>query len=234
MNIIISGAGRGIGYEIVKLLSKDQDHHILAISRNKNNLKNLQEECFQSAACGTVSILPFDLAGDYREHDLTDGVKEYFDKIDILINNAGLLINKPFREMDESDFDAVFNINVKAVFRLIRNLLPLFLRGSHIVNIGSMGGYQGSAKFPGLSLYSASKGALAILSECLAEELREDQVKVNCLALGAAQTEMLAAAFPGYKAPLSAAEMAGFITDFALNGHRYFNGKILPVALSTP
>ena len=234
MNIIISGAGRGLGYEIVKLLSKDQDHHILAISRNKNNLKNLQEECFQSAACGTVSILPFDLAGDYREQDLTDGVKEYFDKIDILINNAGLLVNKPFREMDESDFDAVFNINVKAVFRLIRNLLPLFLRGSHIVNIGSMGGYQGSAKFPGLSLYSASKGALAILSECLAEELRKDQIKVNCLALGAAQTEMLAAAFPGYKAPLSAAEMAGFITDFALNGHRYFNGKILPVALSTP
>ena len=234
MNIIISGASRGLGYEIVKLLSKDQDHHILAVSRNKINLKKLQEACSQSAVCGTVSVLPFDLTGDYREQDLTDGVKEYFDKIDILINNAGLLINKPFREMDDGDFDAVFNINVKAAFRLIRNLLPLFLRGSHIVNIGSMGGYQGSAKFPGLSLYSASKGALAILSECLAEELREDQVKVNCLALGATQTEMLAAAFPGYKAPLSAAEMAGFITDFALNGHRYFNGKILPVALSTP
>ena len=97
-----------------------------------------------------------------------------------------------------------------------------------------MGGYQGSSKFPGLSLYSASKGALSILSECMAEELGEKGIKVNCLALGAAQTEMLEKAFPGYQAPLSANEMAEFISDFAINGHRYFNGKILPISVSTP
>ncbi len=97
-----------------------------------------------------------------------------------------------------------------------------------------MGGYQGSAKFPGLSLYSASKGALAILSECMAEELKSHDISVNCLALGAAQTEMLTEAFPGYKAPLSAADMAAYIADFALNAHKYYNGKILPLSLSTP
>jgi hypothetical protein len=57
---------------------------------------------------------------------------------------------------------------------------------------------------------------------------------MNCLCLGAAQTEMLEAAFPGYQAPVSAAEMAEFIGDFALNGSRWMNGKILPVSLSTP
>jgi NAD(P)-dependent dehydrogenase (short-subunit alcohol dehydrogenase family) len=97
-----------------------------------------------------------------------------------------------------------------------------------------MGGFQGSVKFPGLSLYSASKGALAILTECLAEEYKEKGPKFNCLAIGSAQTEMLEEAFPGYQAPLSAGEMAGFIADFALNGHRFFNGKVLPVAVTTP
>ncbi len=97
-----------------------------------------------------------------------------------------------------------------------------------------MGGYQGSSKFAGLSLYSASKGALAVLTESMAEELKPYQISVNCLALGAVQTEMLAEAFPGYSAPVSAAQMGEFIADFAFNGNRFFNGKILPVSLSTP
>jgi NAD(P)-dependent dehydrogenase (short-subunit alcohol dehydrogenase family) len=97
-----------------------------------------------------------------------------------------------------------------------------------------MGGVQGSAKFPGLAAYSSSKAALANLSELLAEELKEKNIRVNCLALGAAQTEMLETAFPGYKAPVTAAEMAQWVGWFAINGHRFFNGKVLPVALSTP
>ena len=117
---------------------------------------------------------------------------------------------------------------------MIRDLFPLFVKDSHIVNISSMGGYQGSAKFPGLSVYSAAKGAVAVLSECLAEEFKEQGIKVNALAIGAVQTEMLSQAFPGYMAPLQPDEMAEFIMDFALNGHRFFNGKILPVSVSTP
>jgi short-subunit dehydrogenase len=97
-----------------------------------------------------------------------------------------------------------------------------------------MGGFQGSAKFPGLSYYSASKAALACISECLAGELKELEIIVNCLAPGSVQTEMLEDAFPGYKAPVSAREMGKFIGDFALTGNRFFNGKIIPVALTTP
>jgi NAD(P)-dependent dehydrogenase (short-subunit alcohol dehydrogenase family) len=151
-----------------------------------------------------------------------------------LINNAGALLHKPFQEITDEDFDAVFGMNVKSPFRLIRDLLPLFNEPAHIINISSMGGVQGSIKFPGLSLYSASKGALAILTECLALEFKDQQIYINALAIGAVQTEMLAEAFPGYKAPLQPGQMAAFIKEFALTGHRYFNGKVLPVSLSTP
>ena len=97
-----------------------------------------------------------------------------------------------------------------------------------------MGGVQGSVKYSGMAYYSASKAALATLTECLAEEYKERGIFFNCLAFGAVQTEMLTEAFPGYKAPITATEAAHFVVDFALTGHRYFNGKILPVSVTTP
>src|SRR5581483_7914106 len=97
--------------------------------------------------------------------------------------------------------------------RIIQNLLPLMPANAHIVNIGSMGGFQGSSKFPGLSAYSASKAALHNLTECLAQEFIDLGIKVNCLALGSAQTEMLEKAFPGYESPVMAFEMGKYIAD---------------------
>ena len=105
---------------------------------------------------------------------------------------------------------------------------------AQIINIGSMGGYLGSSKFPGLSVYSAAKGALATLTECLAEELQEKNVRVNCLALGAVQTEMLEKAFPGYQAPINPEQMANFIYNFATHSSKFMNGKVIPVSLNTP
>ena len=166
--------------------------------------------------------------------DLKIKVGFFLNNIDILINNAGLLINKPFDDLTDNDFDQMFNINVKSVFKLINLLLPFFQTESHIVNISSMGGFQGSAKFKGLSLYSAAKGALNILTECLAEEFNEVGVKVNSLALGSVNTEMLQQAFPGYKAAIQPQEMALFIKNFAETAHNYLNGKIIPVSLTTP
>jgi len=146
------------------------------------------------------------------------------------------MVNKPFEEISAADLETVYNVNVFSVIRLIQGIMPLLdiNQKSHIVNISSMGGFQGSAKFAGLSAYSSSKAAMACLTECLAEEFKEKNVAFNCLALGATQTEMLDEAFPGYKAPLTAAEMASFIAEFSLNAHRYMNGKIIPVSLSTP
>jgi len=229
MNIIVTGASRGLGFEMASIFSHNHENKVIAIARSKEGLHRLKQ-----STGGNVHVFPFDLvSGDYIDI-LIPQILSVTRNIDILVNNAGLLVNKPFADLDDDDFDLMFGANVKSAFRLTRSLLPYFSENAHIVNIGSMGGYQGSVKFPGLSLYSASKGALAILTECLAEELKDRKISVNCLALGSAQTEMLSQAFPGYKAPLSAAEMAAFIADFAWNGHRYFNGKILPVSVTTP
>ena len=230
MNIVITGASRGIGYELAKHFCSDPAIKVIALARNEKRLESLATEINSE----NFNYLAFDLSAKIYSETLIPFIIEELGKVDILVNNAGALINKPFNELTEDDFKLMFNVNVKSVFKLVRELLPLFNKPAHIVNISSMGGVQGSAKFPGLSLYSASKGAVAVLSECMAEEFKDRDLKVNTLAIGAVQTEMLAEAFPGYKAPLEPEEMASFIADFALTGHRFFNGKILPVSVSTP
>jgi NAD(P)-dependent dehydrogenase (short-subunit alcohol dehydrogenase family) len=234
MNIIVTGASRGIGKELVKLFAQEEGNTIVAVSRNKARLDALQAECEKYSSKSNVMPFPFDLNAGNIKGELIPVLIKAISKVDILVNNAGYLVNMPVEDLTSNDFDRLFGVNVKAVFMLIQALLPKFNKNAHVVNISSMGGFQGSAKFPGLSLYAASKGALAVLTECLAEEFRERDIKVNCLALGAVQTEMLAEAFPGYQAPVKPDEMADFIRKFALTGHHTFNGKILPVSLSTP
>ena len=230
MNILITGASRGIGYDTVVALAKDPANKLIALSRNKEKLKKLTE----AVAPNNLQILPLDLT-NFDAVYLTSALSE-INSIDVLINNAGLLVNKPFTALDMADWKNIFDVNLFGVVRLIQVLLPKLRAAdkAHILNISSMGGVQGSSKFPGLSAYSASKAAIINLTECLAEELKEDDIRVNCFALGAVQTEMLEDAFPGYKAPVTSEEMAAYISWFALNGHHLHNGKIIPVAVSTP
>src|SRR5690554_7803536 len=166
--------------------------------------------------------------------NLTQTLKEQFGSIDRIIHNAGAIVNKPFAEITADEFAYVYKVNVFGVAALNRFILPLMPNGSHVVTISSMGGIQGSMKFPGLAAYSSSKGAVITLSEWLAEEYKEQGVAFNVLALGAVQTEMLAEAFPGYQAPIDPEGMAKYIKDFALTGNRYFNGKVLQVSSTTP
>ena len=175
-----------------------------------------------------------DLSSPESIKNAVDFINDKFSSVDILINNAGQLINKPFNKTSFTDFESVYKVNVFGVAELIRLLLKSFNSPAHIINISSIGGIAGSSKFSGLSAYSSSKGALNILTEMLYEEFKESDIKINTLALGAVQTEMLNNAFPGYKAPLSAKEMAEFILEFSLNGFKFFNGKIIPVSISNP
>lgn len=224
-NIIITGTSRGIGFELTQLFAKN-NCNVLALSRNSEPLNKL--------ALKNVSTLSVDLSNDADLQKVTAFIAENWKTVDILINNAGKLINKPFEELSTKDFMEVYQVNVFAVAELTKQLLPNFKEGSHIVNISSIGGVQGSMKFPGLAAYSSSKGALLTLTEMLAEEYKEQGISFNALALGAVQTEMLNEAFPGYKAPVSAIEMAEYIYNFALTGNKFYNGKILEVSSSTP
>jgi 3-oxoacyl-[acyl-carrier protein] reductase len=235
MNIIVTGASRGIGFELVKNFASSQGNSIIAIARNAEKLELLKRECEKKGASSVIPLV-CDLNDDAALNLLPGLVSRHMKNIDVLVNNAGAIVNKPFADLSSADIEYVYNVNVFAVIKVIRHFLP-FMNGSlrsHIVNISSMGGFQGSSKFPGLSAYSSSKAAVACLTECLAEEFKDSSISFNCLALGAAQTEMLNEAFPGYKAPLSASQMAEFIADFSLKGHHYMNGKIIPVSISTP
>jgi len=234
MNIIITGASSGIGFEAALELILTGEHKVAALARSPEKLERLLEIAHGLNPAANIFALAFDIVhDDYK--DLQNFIKANFDsRVDILINNAGLLVNKPFIELQELDFVEMLQSNFIGHVRMIQGVVDLMSKGSHIVNIGSMGGFQGSAKFPGLSAYSASKAALHTLTECLAIEFDEKEIKVNCLALGSAQTEMLEKAFPGYQSPVMAFEMGKFVADFALTGHRFFNGKVLPVALNNP
>lgn len=232
MNIIITGASRGIGYDTALQLAK-AGHQVLCLSRNEERLQLLKKTSLEFGA-DHLDYLAFDLA---QPNQVALKAKlDAWARVDVLINNAGLLINKPFLELTAADWQALFTVNLFSVTELIRQVVPFMASAKrpHILNIGSMGGFQGSAKFPGLSAYSASKAALASLTECLAEEFKEQNISVNCLTIGAVQTEMLEAAFPGYQAPLQSHEMAEFFAYFATKGQQFFNGKVLPVSLSTP
>jgi NAD(P)-dependent dehydrogenase (short-subunit alcohol dehydrogenase family) len=225
-NIIITGTSRGIGYEMVAILAQ-AGHSVLALSRNAAPVSGLE---ITNCHCFSCDITDPDAIKKVPLFLKEKGWKQ----VDVLINNSGYLVNKPFSELSLEDFKQSYDVNVFGVFSLTQALLPFFKKSSHVVNISSMGGVQGSAKFPGLAAYSSSKGALITLTELLAEEFKQTGPSFNVLALGAVQTEMLEEAFPGYKAPLTARQMAQYIIDFSLTGNTFYNGKVLEVSSSTP
>jgi len=234
-NILITGCSRGIGFETVKQFALIDGINILALARNKKGLDKLKLDCKSINSQATIHTLSIDFTESNSFTEIALFLKNNkIGNLDLVIHNAGLLINKEFSEISMDDLEESFKVNAYAPFLLTQKLLPFFSFNTHTIFISTMGGVQGSLKFPGLSAYSASKSTLMTLTECLAEEYKSNDWIFNCLALGAVQTEMLEQAFPGYEAPLSAQEMATYIYEFALNGKRYFNGKIIPVSITTP
>lgn len=235
MNILITGGSRGIGKELVLKFAQDCTNHIVVLSRNQKKLDELRLMCAEKY---NNQIITYSV--DFLEHDIEKQVANILDQLGmhfhIVINNAGWLINKPFNDTAVIDWEQSLKVNLLAPALIIKNTIKLNdpKEKCHIINIASMGGVQGSVKFPGLTSYSASKAALINLTECLAEELKESNTSINVLALGAVQTEMLEEAFPGYKANTSSQQMAEFIYEFSVYNGVLFNGKVIPVSNSTP
>jgi NAD(P)-dependent dehydrogenase (short-subunit alcohol dehydrogenase family) len=223
-NIIITGTSRGIGFELA-LQFANAGHQVLAISRKT------PQELIEHP---NITCLSVDLAQETEMFKIDNFLSATWKKVDAVIHNAGALLLKPFENTSLQDFENIYKVNVFGVANLTQIVLPYLQKGSHVVTISSMGGIQGSIKFAGLAAYSSSKGAVITLSELLAEEYKERGIAFNVLALGSVQTEMLAEAFPGYQAPITAAQMADYIYNFTLSGHRFYNGKVLQVSSTTP
>ena len=225
--IAIVGASTGIGKALVEKAAQAETNRIIALSR-KTKLMNEQFEKYDNVSSHYL---------DLEKVDATelDHILSAEGPIDILINNAGYLVNKPFEEMDKEDYSKSFQINILGIMEFVQcSLTHLNTEFAHIVNISSMGGFQGSSKFPGLTVYSSSKAAMCGFTEVFAEEYKDSHIHMNCLCLGAVQTAMLEKAFPGYQAEVKPEEMASYIYDFSLNQGRTLNGEIIPVSLTTP
>jgi len=223
--VIITGTSRGIGFELAQQFAEN-NFQVLALSRNKKPLDDLQLK--------NITTLSVDVCDQGDLQKASNYIQKNWKEVDILIHNAGFLINKPFENLTKDDFLRVYDVNVFGVAELTRICIPFLKKGSHVVTISSMGGIQGSLKFPGLAAYSSAKGAVITLSELLAEEYKNQEIAFNVLALGAVQTEMLAEAFPEYQASLQADEMADYIYNFATTGNKFYNGKVLQVSNTTP
>jgi 3-oxoacyl-[acyl-carrier protein] reductase len=224
-NIVVIGTSRGIGKELVVLLSENPDFHIHALSR---------KNCDEFVNRKNIHFHAFDLESRNVRAD-AELIFASIGEIDYMVNNAGKLVSKPFLELTAEEIQSCYQTNILGTMSTMQAAIGFLNKeGSHVVNISSMGGFQGSVKFAGLSAYSTSKAALCSFTEMFSEEFKDSKISMNCLCLGAVQTEMLEEAFPGYEAPHQPKEMAGFILDFLLNGHKFYRGKILPVSISTP
>ena len=220
--IVVTGTSSGIGNEICIQAAK-LNYKVISISRNIEPLKGINGiDSYIVDITDKKSIKNF--IDDLRNRDL---------KIDILINNAGQLSNELFGETSYESFKQTFDVNVFGLAEITRSLIPFINKSGHVINISSIGGVNGSKKFPGLSVYSSSKAAVIALTEVLAEEYSEGP-SFNVLALGAVQTKMLKEAFPDYEAQTKPGEMAKYIIYFAINGNNLFNGKLISVSNSNP
>ena len=230
MNILITGANKGIGLELTKLFLQKKENTVIALSKSSNNLIKLAK------SNAKLKIIKFDLENMSQLPSQMEGIAKSYKEIDILINNAGVLYNNAFENTTYQQLESSLAVNFKAPYTIIQKLLPQLKKSksAHIINISSIGGVQGSSKFKGLSSYSPTKAALICLTECLAEELQGTTISLNSLALGAVQTQMLQSAFPGYKASVSPKQMAEYIYDFALTGNKLFNGKVISVSKTNP
>lgn len=215
--ILVTGASKGIGFSYVQTMAQ-AGHEVFAIVRQIPIESASQIHWIQ---CDINTI----------ENELPKGLPS---SIDIVVHNAGFLVNKPFAEINPSELQLSYQTNVLSPFRITQLLLPLLANDAHVINVSSIGGITNSQKFSGLSAYSSSKGALTILTECLQEEYKNTQWSFNAIAFGAVQTEMLSQAFPGYEAPIGPESISEFIKWFSLEGAKYFKGKVLPVSTTNP
>ena len=220
--IVVTGTSSGIGYEICVLAAK-LNYKVISISRNIEPLSKKNG----------IESHSIDITDKKSINNFIDDLRKRNIKIDILINNAGYLSNELFSETSYESFKDTFDVNVFGLAEITRSLIPYINKTGHVINISSIGGVNGSKKFPGLAVYSSSKAAVIALTEVLAEEYSEGP-SFNVLALGAVQTKMLKEAFPDYNSETKPSDMAKYIVDFAINGSKLFNGKLISVSNSNP
>jgi NAD(P)-dependent dehydrogenase (short-subunit alcohol dehydrogenase family) len=226
--VAITGASRGLGYALVKSFLEEEGCTVLAITRNPRELENLAV----AESVGKLVVLKADI-GTVEGRSLVYEKVKGLPRLKILIHNAGKLLYKPFEKIKPAELEEVYQVNVFSPFHLTQVLMPLF-DNTHTIAISSIGGVEGSLKFPGLTAYSSSKAAINCLVEVWSEEFKDTNNSFNALALGSVSTDMFEEAFPGFEAASTPDVMANYIKSFAFEAPAVLRGKVIPISLSNP
>jgi NAD(P)-dependent dehydrogenase (short-subunit alcohol dehydrogenase family) len=185
---VITGAGRGIGAVMAKRMAQEGANVVVTdVLDTKTTVEAI------TAAGGSAIGMSVDVTSDENLAAVVETTEKTFGSLDILVNNASIfaaLQPKPFMQIDNDEFDKVMTVNARAVHQATKAVVPAMLRagGGKIVNIASGTFYYGP---PGLSHYTASKGAVIALTRCYGRELGDKNIQVNAIAPGLTESEAL-------------------------------------------
>lgn len=216
---LITGGGRGIGAATAEALAR-KGAHVIVASRTEAELAATVAS--MHAAGLKASLIVLDVADEAAVEVAFSRIAEEFGQLDILVNNAAILLSGPFAEMAMSDWDRLLAVNLRGVVLCARQAFQLMREpGGSIVNVSSLGGLPGTDKFPGYAAYTVSKFAVTGLTEALAAEGRDCNIRVNGVAPGAVDTVMLRQAAPHLRTrtgPADVAKVIAFLCDPAESG----------------
>lgn len=184
---IITGAASGIGLATVTAFAQE-GAKVVAVDVNRERGERAIEKIV--AEGGEAFFHCADISSEADIGRMVADTVARWGKIDIIFNNAGIVLVKPLEETTEAEWDRLMAINVKAAFLAIKHVVPHMRRsgGGVILNTGSIGSMVGQLNTPA---YIASKGAIALLTKSLALDYARDHIRVNCLCPGITDTPML-------------------------------------------
>lgn len=227
---LVTGSTRGIGKETTLLLLK-KGLNVIISSRSQDSVDNVIEEILDKFPSKKENILG--LKCDVSKHSevktLVDVSVKRFRRIDVLVNNAGIVYFKSIMDTTEEEWDKTIDTNLKGVFLFTKEVLPYMIENKSgvIVNVSSGAGKYG---FPNLSAYCASKFGLIGLTESVAKEVTDYNVKIMAICPGGVDTKMIKDIVKvGYNASnrnlIKPEEVANKIYDMIFNQNGYYNGQ---------
>lgn len=181
---VVTGAARGIGRATaIELL--EAGFFTALCSRSRKSAASLETAI--SSFAGNFMVSSVDISIEEEIEGFISSVAEKKGRIDVLINNAGVVYTGPVEKTDTEQWDEMMAVNARGAFLMVKHSLPLMSRGSHIVNIGSNASKKG---FPGWAAYCASKFAVLGFTNSLREELRDRGIKVSAVLPGPTKTDI--------------------------------------------
>jgi NAD(P)-dependent dehydrogenase (short-subunit alcohol dehydrogenase family) len=225
---IITGAGRGVGRAAALRFAREGARVVL-FSRTPAPLHVVAAEIARQGY-PFLSVVG-DVSREEDVHTLFQQTLQTFKRVDILVNCAGIVIVRPFAEMDTSTWDHVLGVNLRGTFLCCHEAFRIMAaqRSGVIVNLSSLSGVKGVEKFPGLSAYNVSKAGVASLTEILAVEGKPYNIRICAISPGAVDTEMLKQAAPHLKAAMTPEDLAEILLFMVDESGRMLSGTNLEI-----